>query len=76
MLHMDRALRAVAHKAVMHVDEKGTTAAAVTSIGVVGATAVRREFSMVVDRPFFCAIREHTSGAILFMGQITDPETA
>lgn len=69
-------ISAVAHKAVMHVDEKGTTAAAVTSIGVVGATAVRREFSMVVDRPFFCAIREHTSGAILFVGQITDPETA
>ena len=69
-------LSTVAHKAVMHVDEKGTTAAAVTSIGVVGATAVMREFSMVVDRPFFCAIREHSSGAILFMGQIADPETA
>ncbi len=66
----------VAHKAVMHVDEEGTTAAAVTSVGISQLLAVRQEFSMVVDRPFFCAIREHTSGAILFMGQIADPETA
>jgi len=66
----------VAHKAVMRVDEEGTTAAAVTSIGVTTAAVVRQEFSMVVDRPFFCAIREHTSGAILFIGQIADLEAA
>ncbi len=67
----------VAHKAVMHVDEKGTTAAAVTSVGMAHAGAVAaNQFTMVVDRPFFCAIREGTTGAILFMGQITDPQPA
>jgi len=66
----------VAHKAVMRVDEEGTTAAAVTSVGGVTATIAIWEFSMVVDRPFFCAIREQSSGAILFMGQIADPEAA
>ncbi len=67
----------VAHKAVMRVDEKGTTAAAVTSVGVVHSTGVGvaiNQFTMVVDRPFFCAIQEDTTGAVLFMGQITDPQ--
>ncbi len=69
----------VAHKAVMRVDEKGTAAAAVTSVGVaqLGAVGVAANpFTMVVDRPFFCAIHEDTTGAVLFMGQITDPQTA
>jgi len=65
----------VAHKAVMRVDEEGTTAAAVTSVGVATAAIATQEFTMVVDRPFFCAIREQSSGAVLFMGQIADPET-
>lgn len=67
----------VAHKAVMRVDEKGTTAAAVTSVGGVQSTGVGvavNQFTMIVDRPFFCAIQEDTTGAVLFMGQITDPQ--
>jgi serpin B len=63
----------VQHKAVMHVDENGTEAAAVTSIGV-GATAVIADmFHMVVDRPFMCAIRDETTGSLLFTGMIADP---
>jgi serpin B len=63
----------VRHATVMQVDEKGTKAAAVTSIGV-GATAVMRDtFSMTVNRPFFCAIRDETSGAVLFLGTVVDP---
>jgi serpin B len=30
-------------------------------------------FSMVVNRPFFCAIRDNTAGAVLFMGRMVDP---
>ncbi len=63
----------VRHATVMQVDENGTKAAAVTSIGV-GATAVMRDtFSMTVNRPFFCAIRDETSGTLLFLGTVVDP---
>ncbi len=57
------------------VDEEGSEAAAVTSIGV-RATAVARPvqpFRMIVDRPFFCAIEDRRSGALLFVGAIYDP---
>ncbi len=57
------------------VDEEGAEAAAVTSIGV-HATAMRRPeppFSMIVDRPFLCAIEDGRSGALLFIGAIYDP---
>jgi serine protease inhibitor len=28
---------------------------------------------MIVDRPFFCAIEDRRSGALLFVGAIYDP---
>jgi serpin B len=57
------------------VDEEGAMAAAVTSVGV-RATAIARPlqpFRMSVDRPFFCAIEDRRSGALLFVGAIYDP---
>jgi serine protease inhibitor len=54
------------------VDEEGSEAAAATTIGV-RATAVVRPFQMIVDRPFFCAIEDRRSGALLFIGAIYDP---
>lgn len=65
----------VKQKTYVDVNEEGTEAAAVTGIGFQGA-AVRREpppFRMVVDRPFFLAIRDNQSGAFLFLGAIVDP---
>jgi serine protease inhibitor len=65
----------VKHKTFVEVNEEGTEAAAVTSIGMIRTTmAPQRNFSMIVDRPFFCAIRDSQTGALLFMGAITDPE--
>jgi serine protease inhibitor len=57
------------------VDEEGSEAAAVTATGVRSAAAARPEqpFRMVVDRPFFCAIEDRRSGALLFVGAIYDP---
>jgi len=67
----------VLHKTFVEVNEEGTEAAAVTSVRM-ALTSAREtgpeRFRMVVDRPFFCAIQDRTSGNIIFMGVITDPE--
>jgi len=66
----------VKHKTFVEVNEEGTEAAAVTSIGIVATSMpIEQEpFKMIVDRPFFCAIRDNQTGEILFMGSIINPE--
>ncbi len=71
----DLFLEKVHHKAVVDVNEEGTEAAAVTSVQV-GITSVqqpRPPFKMVVDRPFFFAIRDTRTGTVLFMGAVYEP---
>ncbi|MBD2021349.1 serpin family protein, partial [Leptolyngbya sp. FACHB-36] len=65
----------VKHKTFIEVNEKGTEAAAVTSVGIV-TTSVRVDtpFKMTVDRPFFCAIRDNRTGTLLFLGTIVEPK--
>jgi len=66
-------ISSVRHKTYLNVDEKGTTAAGVTSIGV-GATAVQApQFHMVVDRPFLVSIQDSTTGSVLFFGAVNNP---
>lgn len=61
----------VIHKTLIKVDEKGTEAAAVTQVGIVDTAA---ELDLIrFDRPFVFAIREKSSGAVLFLGRIMDP---
>src|SRR6266481_2056900 len=62
----------VKHRTYVDVNEEGTTAAAVTSVGIV-PTSVPVPVS--VDRPFLFALRERLSGTILFMGVIRHPAT-
>jgi len=66
----------VKHKTFVEVNEEGTEAAAVTSIGIRATSALPTEenFTMIVDRPFFFAIRDNQTGTILFMGSIIEPE--
>jgi len=66
----------VRHKTWGEVNEEGTEAAAVTSvtIGVTSVQQPREKFVMKVDRPFFFAIRDNTTGVLLFMGSVTNPE--
>jgi serine protease inhibitor len=52
------------------VDEKGTEAAAVTSIGIEVTSMPEAYF---FDRPFVFIISEKTSDTILFMGRIMNP---
>ncbi|MGB7893844.1 MAG: serpin family protein [Microcoleus sp.] len=63
------AVDSVKHKTFVEVNEEGTEAAAVTSIETRSSP-----FQMNVNRPFFCAIRDNTTGTILFMGTIVDPQ--
>ena len=63
----------VVHEAYVKVDEEGTEAAAATGV-VVGVTSVQPqppEFR--ADHPFMFCIRHRDSGAILFVGRVTDP---
>ena len=63
----------VAHKAVVDVNEEGTEAAAATVV-VMAESALGLTFDFVADRPFFFAIRDDETGAVLFMGAVFEPE--
>ena len=64
----------VKHKTFVEVNEEGTEAAAVTSIGIRATSIPAPPFEMKVDRPFFCVIRDNQTGTILFMGSILEPK--
>jgi serpin B len=71
-------ISAVIHKAFLVVDEEGTEAAAATAVVMRGATAVApgprpKPIVFRADHPFLLMIRDNRSGAILFMGRVTDP---
>ncbi len=57
------------HKTFISVDEKGTEAAAVTSIGMGGSALPPEPIELKFNKPFYFAIRDNTSGEILFMGR-------
>jgi len=63
----------VKHKTYVEVTERGTTAAAVTSIGIV-TTAFPSFPTFTADKPFLFFIRENGSKVILFAGKIADVE--
>ncbi len=60
----------VKQKTYVDVNEEGTEAAAVTSVGVRVTSAPPQPVVMRVDRPYLFAIRERLSGTILFIGKI------
>lgn len=65
------AISKVKHKTFVEVNEEGTEAAAVTSVGV-ELTSMPSAYR--IDRPFVFMIREKSSGAILFIGKLMQPE--
>lgn len=60
----------VVHKSFIDVHEKGTEAAAATAVGI-GLTSLPP--ALTFDGPFLFAIRERSSGTILFLGVLGDP---
>jgi len=65
----------VMHKTYIDVNEKGTEAAAATSIEMSATSAPQPEemFEMIVDRPFVFTIDDKESGETLFIGAIINP---
>jgi serpin B len=70
----DLFITAVIHKAIIEVNEAGTTAAAATgtTTGVLIVIDQPGE-TLVVDRPFLFFVRHDATGAMLFQGRVLDP---
>lgn len=67
----------VIHKVYVDVNEEGTEAAAATAVimmvGSAGPGTPEEIKEFRADRPFFFAIVEKDTGAVLFMGKVVDP---
>jgi len=57
----------------VEVDEVGTEAAAVTTIGVSTTSFPPQPTQFVIDKSFVFAIRERTTNTLLFIGQVLNP---
>lgn len=71
----DLYISGVFHKAFIAVDEEGTEAAAATAVVVLAESAAIAEepIDFRCDHPFIYLIRDNRTGAVLFMGRVTDP---
>lgn len=63
----------IIHQANITVDEKGTEAAAATAVGMSETSAPGLMVDLSVDRPFLYAVRDVPTGAVLFLGRVTNP---
>jgi serpin B len=71
----DLSISAVVHKARVDVDEQGTEAAAATGVAVAVRSARPEEPpTFRADHPFVFFIRHNPTGAILFLGRLTNPK--
>ena len=59
----------VLHKAVIEVNEEGSTAAGVTAVEM-RQTALAEPVEFIADRPFMFAIADDETGTVLFMGKL------
>jgi len=57
----------------VEVDEEGTEAAAVTTIGIELTSFPPQPQEFIIDKPFVFAIRERTTNTLLFIGQVLNP---
>ena len=68
----------IVHKALIEVNEEGTEAAAATAIefGLTSAMPPQKTEELTFDHPFLFAIADRASGALLFVGRVSDPRDA
>ncbi len=71
-------ISSVVHKSFIDVNENGTEAAAVTSVTFsttsIGSGDQIKKIYFTADRPFVFAITEKDTDAILFIGEVQNPE--
>jgi serpin B len=67
------ALSEVRHKTYLAVNERGTVAAAATSVGISESATSPNKFDMIIDHPFFVSIQDSVTGAVLFTGLVANP---
>jgi len=63
----------IKHRAFIEVNEEGTEAAAATAVEM-ETKGMRYSTVFRADHPFVFLIRDHRTGAILFMGRIANPK--
>lgn len=66
----DLYIASVVHDTHLTIDEEGTTAVAVTGLGMETQSIPP---SIELDRPYLFCIRDRPTDTVLFMGQVTDP---
>jgi serine protease inhibitor len=68
-------LSVVVQKTYVRVDEKGTEAAAVSGGAMAALARIGDPLVFRVDKPFAFTISDQQTGAILFLGAVTDPRS-
>ena len=58
----------------METNEEGTEAAGATVVEMKREGLPTDNFNMIINRPFFFAVRDNETDTILFMGIIENPE--
>ena len=63
------------HKTLVEINEKGTQSAVTSPIRarVTSVFLPEEQFTMIVNRPFLCTIRDHKTNAIIFVGVVKEP---
>ncbi|MFX1445804.1 MAG: serpin family protein, partial [Promethearchaeota archaeon] len=66
----------VIHKSFVEVNERGTEAAAVTAIGIVGASIgpIKEPPIFRADHPFIFLIQDSQTKTVLFIGKLMNPK--
>jgi serpin B len=65
----------VEHQTVVDVDESGTVAAGATTVTVSPTVVGVAPAPLEIDHPFFYAIRDDQTGALLFIGTMVNPSS-
>ncbi len=70
-LHVDN----VYHQAFVAVDENGTEAAAATAVVINAKSSAgpTEKTTITIDRPFLFAIKDRSTGALVFLGRVMQP---